>query len=125
MKKLILTIVAAVTLTSCSIDQGFVNTFEGGYINYETTVNGITDIGCDREWIFNGSAVTVRRVLDCDQAPESFTRPFTYDLENLYIQDYSNGQPIAVRYAYTIESNGDLTLTLLTGAYTVVYYLTR
>lgn len=125
MKKLILTIAAAVTLMSCSPQDGFLNTFEGAYINYETTANGITDIGCDREWIFNNSVVTVRRIADCEQEPESFTRPFYFDANKLYISQIDGSDIVYIEYPYTVEANGDLTLTLFTGDYTVVYYLTR
>tara|TARA_R110000744_G_scaffold117066_2_gene218843 strand:- start:441 stop:815 length:375 start_codon:yes stop_codon:yes gene_type:complete len=124
MKNLILTIVAAVTLMSCSPEDRMLETFEGGYLNYETTVNGIEHIGCDFLWSFNNNIVVVQDAPPCGESV-SFSRPFTFDEDTLRISQVNGQEIVWVEYAYGVEANGDLTLILITGDYSVVYSLRR
>jgi len=97
--------------------------FEGDYVNYETLVNGEVSDTCNTIWSFSSNGtMRIDRVEDCTDGPASSgVRQFTTDSENLYI---TMGAYTAA-YPYTIESNGDLTLTLVTGNYTLTYKLTR
>ena len=97
--------------------------FEGDYTNYETLVNGEVSDTCNTIWSFNSNGtMRIDRVEGCTDGPASSgVRQFTTDSENLYI---TMGAYTAA-YPYTIESNGDLTLSLVTGNYTLIYKLTR
>jgi hypothetical protein len=51
--------------------------------------------------------------------------PFTFDDTTLYIGQPTNTGIVLIEYPYTEDANGDLTLTLLTGDYEMIYKLTR
>ena len=110
-----------------SQDLGFtlnaVDTFEGEYANNETLINGEVSDTCDTTWVFNtNGTINISRVLPCVDGPASSgTRQFTSDDDNLYVTMNGYTAP----YSYSVESNGDLTLVLLTGDYTITYKLTR
>ena len=133
MKKVILTIATIATLFSCTTEEmsntetsdfGFsVDTFEGEYLNYETLINGEVSDTCDTDWVFNtNSTMRIDRVEGCeDGSASSGLSQFSSDTDNLYIT--MNG--FTASYPYSVESNGDLTLTLYTGNFEVTYKLTR
>jgi len=133
MKKVILTLSIIATLFSCTTEEiatteaedfGFsIDTFEGEYLNYETLINGDVSNTCDTDWVFNtNSTMRIDRVDGCeDDSASSGVRQFSTDEDNLYI----TMDGFTASYPYSIESNGDLTLTLATGNFIITYKLTR
>ena len=108
-------------------DLGFalssVDTFEGDYTAYETLINGEVSDTCETTWAFNANGtMRIDRNLPCIDGPASSgVRQFSTDDNNLYITIDGYTAP----YPYTIESNGDLTLTSTSGNYTLTYKLKR
>ena len=133
MKKVLLTLSIIATLISCTTEEmsetqdlGFSiaqDEFEGDYTNYETLVNGEVSDTCNTIWSFNtNGTMRVDRVEGCIDGPASSgVRQFSTDENNLYITI----DGYTASYPYTIESNGDLTLTSTSGNYTLTYKLTR
>ena len=136
MKKVILTLTAIATLFSCtteemaqsdSQDLGFnrMPIFVGEYLNSETYINGELSDTCDTTWSFTATSVFVKRVESCDEAAQGQTLPYTFDDTTLYIGQVTNTGIVQIEYPYTEDADGNLTLTLLTGSYELVYKLTR
>jgi len=134
MKKVLLTLLFLATLISCTTEEmsetqdlGFalssVDTFEGDYTAYETLINGEVSDTCNTIWSFSSNGtMRIDRVESCsDGTASSGVRQFSTDGNNLYITIDGYTAP----YPYTIESNGDLTLTSTSGDYTLTYKLTR
>jgi len=124
MKKVLLTIVAAVTLMSCSPEAGMVETFEGGYINYETLVNDEVQ-PCTRAWSFNNNVLNVfQDSLVC--GPDvNWSRPFTFTDTTISISQPYGTTIVWIEYDYSVQPNGNLVLIHQSGDYTITYKLTR
>tara|TARA_B110000902_G_scaffold124856_1_gene145760 strand:- start:33 stop:437 length:405 start_codon:yes stop_codon:yes gene_type:complete len=134
MKKVLITIAAVLTLMSCSKEEmtetqevnfNLTQAFTGEYLNSETFIDGELSDTCDTTWSFTATSVFVKRVESCDEAAQGQTLPFTFDDTTLYIGQPTNTGMVLIEYPYTEDANGDLTLTLLTGDFTITYKLTR
>ena len=135
MKKVLITFAAVLTLMSCSKEEmietqdevnfSFQQAFTGEYLNSETFIDGALSDTCDTTWSFTATSVRVKRVESCDEAAQGQTSPFTFDDTTLYVGQPTDTGIIQIEYAYTEESNGDLTLTLLTGDYVITYKLSN
>ena len=129
MKKVLITIAAVLTLMSCSkeemtqpLDLGLnvMPIFAGEYLNSETFIDGELSDTCDKTWSFASTSVNIT---DCDSG--SWTSGYTFDSNTLFIAQYTNTEVILIEYPYTEDADGNLTLTLLTGDFTMTYKLTR
>ena len=129
MKKVLITIAAVLTLMSCSKEEmtetqevnfSVMPIFVGEYANNETLINGVVSDTCDKTWSFASTSVNVT---DCDSG--SWTSGYTFDNETLFIAQYTNTGIVLIEYPYTQDADGNLTLTLLTGDFTITYKLTR
>ena len=135
MKKVLITIAAVLTLMSCSKEEmtetqdevnfSFQQTFTGEYLNNETFINGELSDTCNTTWSFTATSVFVKRVESCDEDAQGQTLPFTFDDTTLYIGQPTNTGIVLIEYPYTQDADGNLTLTLLTGNFTITYKLTR
>ena len=134
MKKVLITLTAVLTLMSCSKEEmtetqevnfNLTQAFTGEYLNSETFIDGELSDTCDTTWSFTATSVFVKRVESCDEAAQGQTLPFTFDDTTLYIGQPTNTGMVLIEYPYTEDANGDLTLTLLTGDFTITYKLTR
>jgi hypothetical protein len=134
MKKVLITLAAVLTLMSCSKEEMtetqevnfiFQQSFTGEYLNSETFINGELSDTCDTTWNFTATSVFVKRVESCDESAQGQTLPFTFDDTTLYIGQPTNTGIVLIEYPYTEDANGNLTLTLLTGGFEIVYKLTR
>ena len=135
MKKVLITLTAVLTLMSCSREEmietqdevnfNFTQAFTGEYLNSETLINGELSDTCDTTWSFTSTSVFVKRVESCDESAQGQTLPFTFDDTTLYIGQPTNTGIVQIEYAYTEDADGNLTLTLLTGDFTITYKLTR
>ena len=134
MKKVLITLAAVLTLMSCSKEEmietqevnfNFQQSFTGEYLNSETFIDGELSDTCDTTWDFTATSVFVKRVESCDESAQGQTLPFTFDDTTLYIGQPTNTGIVLIEYPYTEDANGDLTLTLLTGDYEMIYKLTR
>ena len=135
MKKVLITIAAVLTLMSCSKEEmtetqdevnfSFQQTFTGEYLNSETFINGELSDTCNTTWSFTATSVFVKRVESCDEDAQGQTLPFTFDDTTLYIGQPTNTGIVLIEYPYTQDADGNLTLTLLTGNFTITYKLTR
>tara|TARA_R110002049_G_scaffold5058_3_gene35070 strand:- start:5894 stop:6370 length:477 start_codon:yes stop_codon:yes gene_type:complete len=99
--------------------------FVGEYLNDEVYINGELSDTCDTTWNFTSTTVLVARVESCDEFARGKTSGYTFDDTTLYIGQATNTGVVLIEYAYTEASNGDLTLTTLTGNYTLTYKLKR
>jgi hypothetical protein len=129
MKKVLITIAAVLTLMSCSkeemtetqeVETIAMPIFVGNYENNETSVNGILSNTCDKIWSFASTSVNIT---NCDGG--SWTSGYTFDDTTLFIAQYTDTEIVLIEYTYIEDANGDLTLTLLTGEFEVIYKLTR
>jgi len=134
MKKVLITLAAVLTLMSCSKEEmtetqevnfNFQQSFTGEYLNSETFINGELSDTCDTTWSFTATSVFVKRVESCDESAQGQTLPFTFDDTTLYIGQPTNTGIVLIEYPYTEDADGNLTLTLLTGDFEIVYKLTR
>ena len=134
MKKVLITIAAVLTLMSCSKEEmtqpkeanfNFMQSFTGEYLNSETFINGELSDTCNTTWSFTATSVFVKRVESCDEAAQGQTLPFTFDDTTLYKGQPTNTGIVLIEYPYTEDADGNLTLTLLTGDFTITYKLTR
>ena len=134
MKKVLITLAAVLTLMSCSREEmietqevnfNFQQSFTGEYLNSETFINGELSDTCDTTWSFTSTSVFVKRLESCDESAQGQTLPFTFDDTTLYIGQPTNTGIVLIEYPYTEDADGNLTLTLLTGDFTVIYKLTR
>ena len=135
MKKVLITLTAVLTLMSCSKEEmietqdevnfSFQQAFTGEYLNSETFIDGELSDTCDTTWSFTATSVRVKRVESCDESAQGQTSGFTFDDTNLYIAQYLQTSIVLIEYPYTIDVDGNLTLTLLTGDFTITYKLTR
>jgi len=134
MKKVLITIAAVLTLMSCSKEEmtetqevnfNFTQAFTGEYLNSETFIDGELSDTCNTTWSFTGTSVLVKRVESCDEDAQGQTLPFTFDDTTLYIGQPTNTGIVLIEYPYTEDADGNLTLTLLTGDFTITYKLTR
>ena len=134
MKKVLITLTAVLTLMSCSKEEmtetqevnfSFQQAFTGEYLNSETFINGELSDTCDTTWSFTSTSVFVKRLESCDESAQGQTLPFTFDDTTLYIGQPTNTGIVLIEYPYTEDADGNLTLTLLTGGFTVIYKLTR
>ena len=134
MKKVLITLAAVLTLMSCSKEEmtetqevnfNFQQSFTGEYLNSETFIDGELSDTCDTTWSFTATSVRVKRVESCDESAQGQTLPFTFDNTTLYIGQPTNTGIVLIEYPYTEDANGNLTLTLLTGDFTITYKLTR
>ena len=134
MKKVLITLTAVLTLMSCSKEEmtetqevnfNLTQAFTGEYLNSETFINGELSDTCDTTWSFTGTSVLVKRVESCDEDAQGQTSPFTFDDTTLYIGQPTNTGIVLIEYPYTEDADGNLTLTLLTGDFTITYKLTR
>ena len=132
MKKVLITFATVLTLMSCSKEEmtetqevnfNFQQSFTGEYLNSETFINGELSDTCDTTWDFNdNNTMRIDRVSPCaDGSAGSGLSQFTFDIDNLYL---TMGGHTAT-YPYTEDADGNLTLTLLTGGFTITYKLTR
>ena len=132
MKKVLITLTAVLTLMSCSKEEmtetqevnfNLTQAFTGEYLNSETFINGELSGTCDTTWDFNdNNTMRIDRVLPCVDGPASSgLSQFTFDIDNLYLTMGGN----TASYPYTEDANGDLTLTLITGNFEIIYKLTR
>jgi hypothetical protein len=132
MKKVLITLTAVLTLMSCSKEEmtetqevnfNFTQAFTGEYLNSETFIDGELSTTCATTWDFNdNNTMRIDRVLPCvDGTASSGLSQFTFDIDNLYVTMGGN----TASYPYTEDANGDLTLTLLTGNFEIIYKLTR
>jgi hypothetical protein len=99
--------------------------FVGEYLNDEVYIDGELSDTCDTTWSFTGTSVLVKRVESCDVFAQGQTSPYSFDDTTLYIGVPTNTGIVQMEYAYTEESNGDLTLTFLTGNFVLTYKLKR
>ena len=129
MKKVLITFAAVLTLMSCSpeemtetqeINFSVMPIFVGEYANNETLIDGVVSDTCDKTWSFASTSVNVT---DCDSG--SWTSGYTFDSNTLFIAQYTNTEIVLIEYPYVEDANGNLTLTLLTGDFTITYKLTR
>ena len=134
MKKVLITLAAVLTLMSCSreemtdtqeVNLNLTQAFTGEYLNSETFINGELSDTCDSTWSFTSTSVLVKRLDSCEESAQGQTLPFTFDDTTLYIGQPTNTGIVLIEYPYTEDANGDLTLTLLTGDYEMIYKLTR
>mgnify|MGYP000081374384 FL=1 len=134
MKKVLITLAAVLTLMSCSKEEmtetqevnfNFQQSFTGEYLNSETFINGELSDTCDTTWSFTATSVFVKRVESCDESAQGQTLPFTFDDTTLYIGQPTNTGIVLIEYPYVEDADGNLTLTLLTGDFEIVYKLTR
>jgi hypothetical protein len=134
MKKVLITFATVLTLMSCSKEEmtdtvdlniNLAQAFTGEYLNSETFINGELSDTCDTTWSFTATSVFVKRLESCDESAQGQTSGFTFDDTNLYIAQYLQTSIVLIEYPYTIDVDGNLTLTLLTGDFTVIYKLTR
>ena len=134
MKKVLITLTAVLTLMSCSkedmtetqeVNFNFTQAFTGEYLNSETFIDGELSDTCNTTWSFTGTSVLVKRVESCDEDAQGQTSPFTFDDTTLYIGQPTNTGIVLIEYPYTEDADGNLTLTLLTGDFTITYKLTR
>lgn len=135
MKKVLITLTAVLTLMSCSREEmtetqdevnfNFQQSFTGEYLNSETFIDGEISDTCDTTWSFTATSVFVKRVESCDESAQGQTLPYTFDDTTLYIGQPTNAGIVQIEYAYTEDADGNLTLTLLTGDFTITYKLTR
>ena len=134
MKKVLITFAAVLTLMSCSKEEmtdtvdlnlNLAQAFTGEYLNNETFIDGVLSDTCDTTWSFTATSVLVKRVESCDESAQGQTSPFTFDDTTLYIGQPTNTGIVLIEYPYTEDANGNLTLTLLTGDFTITYKLTR
>ena len=129
MKKVLITFAAVLTLMSCSkeemtetqeVNLNFTQAFTGEYLNSETFIDGELSDTCDKTWSFASTSVNIT---DCDNG--SWTSGYTFDSNTLFISQYTNTEVILIEYPYVEDADGNLTLTLLTGDFTITYKLTR
>ena len=129
MKKVLITLTAVLTLMSCSKEEmtetqdlslSVMPIFVGEYANNETLINGVVSDTCDKTWSFASTSVNIT---DCDSG--SWTSGYTFDNDTLFIAQYTNTEIVLIEYPYTEDADGNLTLTLLTGNFTITYKLTR
>ena len=129
MKKVLITMAAVLTLMSCSKEEmietqdlslSVMPIFVGEYANNETLINGVVSDTCDKTWSFASTSVNIT---DCDSG--SWTSGYTFDNDTLFIAQYTNTEIVLIEYPYTEDADGNLTLTLLTGNFTITYKLTR
>jgi hypothetical protein len=129
MKKVLITLAAVLTLMSCSKEEmtetqdlnlNVMPIFVGEYENNETLINGVLSDTCNKTWSFASTSVNVT---DCDSG--SWTSGYTFDNDTLFIAQYTNTEIVLIEYPYTEDADGNLTLTLLTGDFTITYKLTR
>jgi len=134
MKKVLITLAAVLTLMSCSKEEmtetqevnfNFQQSFTGEYLNSETFINGEISDTCDTTWSFTATSVFVKRLESCDESAQGQTLPFTFDDTTLYIGQPTNTGIVLIEYPYVEDADGNLTLTLLTGDFEIVYKLTR
>ena len=134
MKKVLITLAAVLTLMSCSREEmtetqevnfNFQQSFTGEYLNSETFINGELSDTCDTTWSFTATSVFVKRVESCDESAQGQTLPFTFDDTTLYVGQPTNTGIVLTEYPYVEDADGNLTLTLLTGDFEIVYKLTR
>jgi len=134
MKKVLITLAAVLTLMSCSKEEmtetqevnfNFQQSFTGEYLNSETFINGELSDTCDTTWSFTATSVFVKRLESCDESAQGQTLPFTFDDTTLYIGQPTNTGIVLIEYPYVEDADGNLTLTLLTGDFEIVYKLTR
>jgi hypothetical protein len=134
MKKVLITLAAVLTLMSCSkeemtdtqeVNLNLQQSFTGEYLNSETFIDGELSDTCDSTWSFTSTSVLVKRLDSCEESAQGQTLPFTFDDTTLYIGQPTNTGIVLIEYPYTEDANGDLTLTLLTGDYEMIYKLTR
>ena len=132
MKKVLITIAAVLTLMSCSKEEmtetqevNFTQAFTGEYLNSETFIDGELSDTCDTTWSFTATSVFIKRVESCDEDAQGQTLPFTFDDTTLYVRQPINTGMVLIEYPYTEDADGNLTLTLLTGDFTITYKLTR
>ena len=134
MKKVLITLTAVLTLMSCSKEEmtdtvdlnlNLAQAFTGEYLNSETFIDGELSDTCDSTWSFTSTSVLVKRLDSCEESAQGQTLPFTFDDTTLYIGQPTNTGIVLIEYPYTEDANGDLTLTLLTGDYEMIYKLTR
>ena len=136
MKKIIF-IMIAVAIASCSPEET-VNTevqdlsfsrmplFVGEYAVNETYVNGELADTCNKTWNFTSTTVTIAENLDCESGTQStFTTAYDFDDTKLYLANFTNAGIFQTEYLYVEDADGNLVVTLLTGAYLVEYRLTR
>jgi len=134
MKNVLIVLSIIATLISCTTEEmtetqdlrfSVMPIFVGEYLNDEVYIDGeLSDI-CDTTWSFTATSVFVKRVESCDESAQGQTVPFTFDDTTLYIGVPTNTGIVQMEYAYTEESNGDLTLTFLTGNFVLTYKLKR
>lgn len=131
MKKVILTLSIIATLFSCTTEEmattdtqdisfNRMPIFVGEYLNSQTLINGVVSDTCDKTWSFASTSVNIT---DCDSG--SWTSGYTFDNDTLFIAQYTTNEIVLIEYPYTEDADGNLTLTLLTGDYTITYKLTR
>ena len=129
MKKVLITFAAVLTLMSCSkeemietqeINFSAMPIFVGEYANNETLIDGVVSDTCDKTWSFASTSVNVT---ECDSG--SWTSGYTFDSNTLFIAQYTNTEIVLIEYPYVEDADGNLTLTLLTGDFTITYKLTR
>ena len=134
MKKVLITLTAVLTLMSCSkedmtetqeVNFNFTQAFTGEYLNSETFIDGELSDTCNTTWSFTATSVFVKREESCDEDAQGQTLPFTFDDTTLYIGQPTNTGIVLIAYPYTEDADGNLTLTLLTGDFTITYKLTR
>ena len=134
MKKVLITLAAVLTLMSCSKEEmtetqevnfNLQQSFTGEYLNSETFINGELSDTCNTTWSFTATSVFVKRVESCDESAQGQTLPFTFDDTTLYVGQPTNTGIVLIEYPYTEDADGNLTLTLLTGDFEIVYKLTR
>ena len=134
MKKVLITIAAVLTLMSCSKEEmtetqdlslSRMPIFTGEYLNSEVLINGELSDTCNTTWNFTATSVFVKRVESCIEAAQGQTLPFTFDDTTLSIGQPTNNGIVLIEYPYTEDADGNLTLTLLTGDFTITYKLTR
>ena len=134
MKKVLITIAAVLTLMSCSKEEmtetqdlslSRMPIFAGEYLNSEVLINGELSDTCNTTWNFTATSVFVKRVESCIEAAQGQTLPFTFDDTTLSIGQPTNNGIVLIEYPYTEDADGNLTLTLLTGDFTITYKLTR
>ena len=134
MKKVLITFAAVLTLMSCSKEEmtdtvdlnlNLAQAFTGEYLNSETFIDGALSDTCDTTWSFTATSVRVKRVESCDESAQGQTSGFTFDDTTLYIGQVTSAGIVLIEYPYTEDANGNLTLTLLTGDFTITYKLTR
>ena len=107
------------------VNFNFTQAFTGEYLNSETFIDGELSDTCDTTWSFTATSVFIKRVESCDEDAQGQTSGFTFDDTTLYIGQPTNTGIVLIEYPYTQDADGNLTLTLLTGDFTITYKLTR